>query len=332
MVFKLSNGTQPSMDYLQSRPSTKYFCRLFESTVAMASPAESDLIHISFYRFVPLTDPEAVAEVVRELAQALTGNVLIAHEGISAALAGQAQDILTFESALQTDARLNNAFTGIVFKHSACTTRPFWRMKVYVKPEIVALGLPDVVNASQTPTHIGHLSPQEWRDLIAQDDVVVLDNRNSFEYRLGRFKNAIDPCVDNFRDFPSYVQAHAAQWKAEGKRVAMYCTGGIRCEKTGHWMQSQGLEIYQLDGGIVSYFEKMPDAERDWEGELFVFDNRVAIDTQLQETPRTPDEVYDPHLPDEKWRLERAQRLDAFNPKRKVSGTQATPADQSEQP
>lgn len=285
----------------------------------MASPAEPHLIHISFYRFVALANPEAVAEVVRELAQALTGNVLVAQEGISAALAGPQNDITAFENALQTDPRLDNAFAGIVFKHSACETRPFWRMKVYVKPEIVALGLPEVINASQTPTHIGHLSPQAWRDLIAQDDVVVLDNRNSFEYRLGRFKNAIDPCVDNFRDFPSYVQAHAAQWKAEGKRVAMYCTGGIRCEKTGHWMQSQGLEIYQLDGGIVNYFEQMPDAERDWEGELFVFDNRVAIDTHLQETSRVPDEVYDPNLPDEKWRLERAQRLDAFNPKRKAS-------------
>lgn len=281
----------------------------------MASPAESDLIHISFYRFVSLPDPEAIAAVLRELTHALTGNVLVAQEGISAALAGEQDNIVAFENALQTDERLSNAFSGIVFKHSACTTRPFWRVKVYVKPEIVALGLPEVVDASQASTHIGHLSPAEWRELIAQDDVVVLDNRNSFEYRLGRFKNAIDPSVDNFRDFPSYVQAHAAQWKAEGKRVAMYCTGGIRCEKTGHWMQQQGLDIYQLDGGIVNYFSNMPDAERDWEGECFVFDNRVAIDTHLQETPRTANDVYDPNLPDEKWRLERAQRLDAFNPK-----------------
>jgi UPF0176 protein len=110
------------------------------------------------------------------------------------------------------------------------------------------------------------------------------------------------------------VQAHADQWKAEGKKVAMYCTGGIRCEKTGMWMENLGLDVYQLEGGILNFFQSLPDADRDWQGECFVFDNRIAIDTKLQETSTTADEVYN-DSPDEAWRLERAHRLDSVNPK-----------------
>ena len=135
---------------------------------------------------------------------------------------------------------------------------------MHKKGEIVALGVPGVTGVAPNPDRSRHLSPQAWRDLLAQDDVVVIDNRNSFEYRLGRFQNAIDPKVDNFRDFPSYVQAHADQWKAEGKKVAMYCTGGIRCEKTGMWMENLGLDVYQLEGGILNFFQSLPDADRDW--------------------------------------------------------------------
>jgi len=153
-----------------------------------------------------------------------------------------------------------------------------------------------------------NVPPTQWRTLIAQEDVVLLDNRNSFEFRLGRFHNAIDPGVANFRDFPNYVKAHVSQWKAEGKRVAMYCTGGIRCEKTTAWMRDFDLPVYQLEGGILNYFAQMPDAERDWDGECFVFDNRIALDTHLQETPTTLEDVYAGE-PDGEWRLSRARRL-----------------------
>ena len=145
--------------------------------------------------------------------------------------------------------------------------------------------------------------------LITEDDVVLLDNRNSFEFRLGRFKNAIDPHVTNFRDFPKYIEAHASQWKAEGKRVAMYCTGGIRCEKTSAWMQDMDIPVIQLEGGILNYFAQMPDAEKDWEGECFVFDNRIALDTKLHETATTLDDVYGAE-PDGEWRIRRAKELD----------------------
>jgi len=140
--------------------------------------------------------------------------------------------------------------------------------------------------------------------------VVVIDNRNSFEYRLGKFKSAIDPQVANFRDFPNYVEATAQAWKAQGKRVAMYCTGGIRCEKSSVWMREQGLDVFQLEGGILNYFQSMPDAEKDWDGECFVFDNRIALNTKLQETDTTLEQVYDAE-PDGQWRIARARRLDA---------------------
>jgi len=273
------------------------------------------LIHSSFYKFVPLADPDAVVDLLRELVAPLTGSILVAEEGISGALAAPLRLLQAFEHAVQHDPRLHGAFRGMAFKHSACATKPFWKVRVHRKKEIVALGVDGVSGITREQTDRTHVSAQQWRELIDRDDVVVIDNRNHFEYRLGRFKNAIDPKVDNFRDFPSYLQAQAPQWKAEGKRVAMYCTGGIRCEKTSAWMQNDlGLEVFQLDGGIVSYFQALPDAERDWEGECFVFDNRVAIDTQLRETPTTVEQVYN-DSPDEAWRLVRAKRLDSVTPK-----------------
>jgi UPF0176 protein len=279
-----------------------------------AHTASLPLVHTSFYQFAALPQADEVAAVLRELVEPLTGSVLVAHEGISGALAGTASQLDTFEHAVRHDPRLGGAFAQMPFKRSACTTRPFWKVRVHLKDEIVALGVDGVSGITPDGKRSTHVSPEQWRDLIAQDNVVVIDNRNSFEYRLGRFNNAIDPKVDNFRDFPDYVQAHAEQWKAEGKRVAMYCTGGIRCEKTSAWMQDLGLDVYQLDGGVLNFFQTLPDADKDWQGECFVFDNRIAIDTKLQETGTTADQVYN-DSPDEAWRLERAHRLDSVTPK-----------------
>jgi UPF0176 protein len=144
--------------------------------------------------------------------------------------------------------------------------------------------------------------------------VVVLDNRNRFEWRLGHFHGAADPGVDNFRDFADRIRTQAALWKSYGQRVAMYCTGGIRCEKTGVWMREElGLEVFQLDGGILHYLEhtaaRPPEAGDPWRGECFVFDNRIALDARLRETATTAEQVYDPAQPDEAWRLDRARRL-----------------------
>ena len=276
-----------------------------------SSPAQTQpLWHSSFYAFVPLADPDAVVARLRELTTALGGSILVAEEGISGVVAGPVDLVDAFEHALRSDPAFGGCFARMLFKRSACVTAPFARMKVHRKKEIVAFGVAGVSAASGSGDASHNLSPQAWRELIARDDVVVIDNRNSFEYRLGRFKSAIDPKVPHFRDFPAYVGQHAPGWKAAGKRVAMYCTGGIRCEKSSAWMTGLGLDVYQLEGGILNYFQTMPDAERDWEGECFVFDNRIALDTRLRETATTLEQVYEDD-PDGQWRIARARRLDA---------------------
>ena len=271
-----------------------------------AGLAAGPLFHIAFFKFMPLADPDGVVLALRRLAADLLGSVLVAHEGINGVLAGTATALDVFEQALTGLSGIDGGFADIVFKRSGCRTAPFARLKIHRKKEIVALGVADVDTVGPGGIDV---SPAEWRELIADDNVVVIDNRNSFEFRLGRFKNAIDPQVENFRDFSGYVAAHAPAWKAEGKRVAMYCTGGIRCEKTSAWLADAGLDIYQLEGGVLNYLQSMPDAGRDWEGECFVFDNRIALDTHLQETETTAEDVYS--HPEDAWRLARARRLDA---------------------
>ena len=265
-------------------------------------------VHSSFYRFVALADPAAVAARLRERVAGLGGNILVAAEGLSGAVAGPAATLHAFERALQQDPVFGGAFAGLDFKHSACTTPPFSLVKVHLKPEIVAFGVPGVSGLPAPGRPDSHVAPQRWRELLDDPDVLVLDNRNSFEFRLGRFRGAVDPQVTHFRDFPAYVQAHAADWQRAGRKIAMYCTGGIRCEKTAAWMQDQGLEVYQLEGGILNYFRALPEAARtDWQGECFVFDKRIAIDAALQETATTAEQVYAEEPP---WRLARARRLD----------------------
>lgn len=266
-------------------------------------------LHSSFYRFWPLADPAAAAATVRALAAGVQGSIVLAPEGINGAVAGAPAALAAFEAGLQRSGLVGEA--PLVFKHSGCRTRPFGRLKVSVKPEIVALDLPGA--ASLPPpdeADDSHLTPSAWRALLDRDDVVLLDNRNHFEWRLGRFRGAVDPGVHHFRDFVAYVEAQAPAWRADRKTVAMYCTGGVRCDKTAPWMRSLGLQVVQLQGGILNHLQTLPDAERDWEGECFVFDKRIALDVRLQESATGADAVFDPTQPDEAWRLARAQRLD----------------------
>lgn len=256
------------------------------------------LLHSSFYRFTPVADPAALAAWVREAARGLGGVVLVAEEGLSAAVAGNAEAVRAFEAELQRQP----GFAGLHVKHNACERAPFSRLKVSTKREIVAFGIPGV-KGDATDTHV---SPQRWRELLDDPDTVVLDNRNTFEFKIGRFRGAIDPGVAHFRDFPAYVEAHREAW--QGKTVAMYCTGGIRCEKTAAWMQSQGLRVAQLDGGILNFLEAFPDAASGWEGECYVFDKRIAIDAAGRETGTTAEQVFTD--PADAWRLARARRLD----------------------
>jgi UPF0176 protein len=281
----------------------------------MPDPTAPAFIHSAFYRFVPLPDAPAAAAELRALGAdlGLNGAIVVAAEGLNGAVSGAPPAVEAFEEALRSGAVLEGAARGLAFKRSPCARDPFGRYKVVVKPEIVALGLPGSDTLPQPDERDdSHVSPAAWRELIARDDVVVLDNRNHFEWRLGRFKGAVDPQVRHFRDFVAYVQAQATHWRAEGRTVAMYCTGGIRCDKTAPWMRSLGLQVKQLDGGILNHFAALPDAERDWEGECFVFDKRVAVDTTLHETSTRLEAVFDTEDPGERWRLERARRLDAF--------------------
>jgi UPF0176 protein len=263
------------------------------------------LLHSSFYRFTPMADPTGFAEWLRERGAALGlgGVVLVAPEGISGAIAAKAVAVQAFETELQAQTGL----ADLHFKHNACERLPFSRLKISVKREIVAFGIPGVsggVSGEDTGTHV---SPQRFRELLADPDTVVLDNRNSFEFKLGRFRGAIDPGVAHFRDFPAYVEAHRDEW--QGKTVAMYCTGGIRCEKTAAWMQQRGLKVAQLDGGILNFLEAFPeDASADWQGECYVFDKRIAIDATGRETGTTAQAVFTD--PADAWRLARARRLD----------------------
>jgi UPF0176 protein len=282
---------------------------------ALPHSSNTVLQHSAFYRFAPVPQPRLAADAVRAAAQGLLGSIVLAGEGINGTLAGAPSALDLFEANVTAADFLGGAFQGMAFKRSACLSSPFGRLKVSVKPEIVALGLAEALGATtalpEPDEHDdSHLSPTAWRALLAQGQAVVLDNRNHFEFRLGHFRGAQDPQVHNFRDFVAYVLTHAPTWRAQQRPVAMYCTGGIRCDKTAPWLRSLGLQVWQLDGGILNYFAQLPDAAQDWQGECFVFDKRVALDTQLRETPRTVDEVFDPRHPDEAWRLKRARQLD----------------------
>jgi UPF0176 protein len=285
------------------------------------SPSPPVLLHIAFYRFVRLPEPARVAQAVRALTRDLLGSVLVASEGINGVLAGDAAALDRFEHALRGDPAFDGAFAGLAFRRSACRTPPFQRIKVHLRSEILPLGVDGVDAVGRRGLQ---LDPAQWRALLADRDTVVIDNRNHFEHRLGRFRGAIDPQVGNFRDLPAFIAAHAPGWRDQGRRVAMYCTGGIRCEKTAAWMEDAfGLQVQQLEGGILRYLadtsnpcsnqrsDEPADAASDWQGECFVFDNRIALDARLQETATTAVEVYagQDGRSDEAWRLQRAQRL-----------------------
>lgn len=282
-------------------------------------------LHTAFYRFVHLADSQAAAGELRELGRTLGlgGSIIVATEGVNGTVAGSVDQVEAFEQRLLAGAALQGALRGLRFKRSVCTQPPFGRFKVSVKPEIVALGLPaspprstadlpaDLPDDLPDEGDASHLSPAAWNELLARGEAVVLDNRNHFEFRLGHFRGAVDPGVHHFRDFVRFVEQQAPAWRAQGRPVAMYCTGGIRCDKTAPWMRSLGLEVIQLEGGILNYLQHSPAADgAPWQGECFVFDRRIALDAHLRETGTTAEQVFDPAHPDEAWRLQRARRLD----------------------
>ncbi len=241
------------------------------------------LFHDAFYRFVHLEHPELVRTHLERscLEAGVLGTILLAEEGINGMLCGSSQALQMVRDVLEADSRFSNLF----YKRTECSQQVFKRLKVRVKPEIVPLGIAGIDTQNFKGTDV---SPLEWRELLSRDDVIILDNRNSFEFELGHFKGAINPNVEHFRDFAAYLDAHLPEWQAQNKTVAMYCTGGIRCEKTTAWQAMRGYNILQLEGGILNYFQSIDNAEDDYDGTCFVFDAREVLDTKNQEA-----QIYD---------------------------------------
>ncbi len=230
----------------------------------------------AFYKFADLPDYQEWRERLLTLCteQGVKGTILLAPEGINSTIAGSAEGIATVLGYIRSDER----FADLVSKESIADHQPFLRMKVRLKKEIVALGVPWETPDQPVGTYV---PPEKWNDLLSDPDVILIDTRNDYEYHLGTFKGALNPETDTFREFPDYVRENLDPNRH--KKVAMFCTGGIRCEKATAYMREQGFEeVYHLQGGILKYLEEVPEEESLWEGECFVFDRRVTVDHNLQ--------------------------------------------------
>jgi UPF0176 protein len=222
-----------------------------------------------YYKYVLIRDPQAFAEEHRRLCGdlGLTGRVLVAEEGINGTLAGAADAAAHYQEWCQN----HPLFFDMPFKISEAAGNPFKRLAVKARKEIVTLGVEEGFDLDSEPEN--YLSPEEWKRAIEEEDVVLFDVRNDYESAVGKFKGAIAPPIQNFRDLPAILKEYA---HLKDKKVLMYCTGGIRCEKASALFRREGFrEVYQLDGGIVTYGERVGDAH--WEGECFVFDERMSV-------------------------------------------------------
>lgn len=225
----------------------------------------------AFYKFVRLPDFAQKLEPLLSCCEArgVKGTILLAEEGINGTIAGSRESIDAVISFLKADSRL----ADLEYKESFADSQPFGRMKVRLKKEIVTIGLPEIDPNAQVGTYV---SPKDWNDVIRDPEVIVIDTRNDYEVSIGTFKQAKNPQTASFREFPEYVHNHLDPTKH--KKVALFCTGGIRCEKASSLMLSQGFqEVYHLKGGILKYLEEIPESESLWEGECFVFDERIAV-------------------------------------------------------
>ena len=240
-----------------------------------ASPHSPAFQVAALYQFSPVEDPQAWRDVLDGVAReaSVRGTLLIAREGINGTIAGPDDGITTVLEAI----RSRPGFASLDVKYSRAATPPFNRLKVRVKAEIVTLGRPDVDPVKDVGDYV---EPEDWNALISDPATLVIDTRNAYEGEIGAFTNAIQPNTDGFRDFPTWFETEGRALISERKpaRVAMYCTGGIRCEKATALLKIEGVaDVRHLHGGILRYLETVPAAESLWEGECFVFDDRVSV-------------------------------------------------------
>jgi UPF0176 protein len=231
----------------------------------------------AFYKFVTLPDYEAVRQPLLRRCEelGLLGSILLAEEGINGTISGTEQGIHNLFETLRADQH----FADLQYKKSWAQEQPFYRMKVRLKKEIVSLGVADVDPSQAVGEYV---PPQEWNALISREDVRLIDTRNHYEHHLGTFQGAEDPETGSFRDFPRWVSDNLDP--ETDRHVAMFCTGGIRCEKATSYLLGLGFKgVYHLDGGILNYLETVGQEESLWEGDCFVFDNRVSVDHDLAE-------------------------------------------------
>ena len=256
----------------------------------------------ALYKFVSLPNYADLQAPIHAACDAhhIKGTLLLAAEGINGTIAGLPDDIKAVLHYLRTDGLFEGKFANLEHKESHADEHPFYRMKVKLKKEIVTMGVPSVNPNNTVGTYV---KPEDWNALIADPDVIVLDTRNDYEVHIGTFKGAVNPETTTFREFPEYVAQNLD--KNKHKKVAMFCTGGIRCEKASSYMLEQGFEtVYHLQGGILKYLETVPEEQSLWQGECFVFDQRVAVKHGLEvgefdqcyacRMPLSPDELKSP--------------------------------------
>ncbi|PXX93790.1 hypothetical protein DIT71_03050 [Marinobacter vulgaris] len=235
-----------------------------------------DVVVCALYKFAVLNDYKTLRQPLLDLMleKDVHGTLLLAREGINGTIAGSRKGVDAVRNWLDADDR----FQGIDYKESFVDIQPFKRTKVKLKKEIVTMGVEGIDPKRIVGTYV---DPKEWNDLISDPDVLVVDTRNQYEVEIGTFQNARNPATDTFREFPGYVKENLDP--SRHKKVAMFCTGGIRCEKSTAFLKEQGFdEVYHLKGGILRYLEEVPQSQSLWQGECFVFDDRVTVNHKLE--------------------------------------------------
>jgi UPF0176 protein len=235
-----------------------------------------NIVVCALYKFAVLNDCPSLRQPLLNLMheQDVCGTLLLAREGINGTIAGSRQGVDAVKRWLDADSR----FEGIDYKESFVDIQPFKRTKVKLKKEIVTMGVEGIDPKRIVGTYV---EPKDWNALIADPEVLVVDTRNQYEVEIGTFANAKNPATDTFREFPDYVKQNLDS--SRHKKVAMFCTGGIRCEKSTAYLKEQGFdEVYHLKGGILKYLEEVPEQASFWHGECFVFDDRVTVNHRLE--------------------------------------------------